>query len=122
MSMLKMAATMVVIGIVAAFTSREPAAAAPTAGAAKSTLTVTIVGSSQVQRNATCEYTAVVSGGTPPYTFSWIGVNGDPWAQTTTASWSSIGNKAIWVDVADALSDSGSDGHGVLVVSTGGSC
>ncbi|HEX6039432.1 hypothetical protein [Longimicrobium sp.] len=123
MSMLKIGATLAVVGFAAAFTSREPAAAAPTppAGAVKSTLSVSISGPSTPARNVNCQYTAVVSGGTPPYTYDWIGsglIDGwnDP---TATYRWSSIGNKAIHVDVMDALGATGSADLGVTVLSTG---
>jgi hypothetical protein len=83
------------------------------------TLTVTIVGASTAPRFTDCTYTAQVSGGTAPYFFSWIGVTGDPNAQTTEANWSTIGNKTLWVDVEDALGATGSAGKGVTVLSSG---
>ena len=123
MSMLKRAATLAVIGGLAAFGAQSAASAAPAEreGAAKKTLTVTIVGSTTAARNANCQYTAYVSGGTPPYNYSWIGVGLiDGWSdQTATYNWSTIGNKAIRVDVEDALSDTGYDDLGVTVLSTG---
>ena len=123
MSMLKKAATLAVIGGLAAFGAQSAASAAPVEqeDAAKSTLTVTIVGSTSPARNTNCQYTAYVSGGTPPYSYSWIGSGLiDGWSdQTATYSWSTIGNKAIHVDVDDAVSNTGSGDLGVTVLSTG---
>ena len=124
MSMLKMAATLVVAGGLAVFGAQSAASAAPAEredAAKKKTLTVTIVGSTTAARNTNCQYTAYVSGGTPPYSYSWIGTGlVDGWSdQTATYNWSTIGNKLIWVDVQDALSDTGSQGLGVTVLSTG---
>lgn len=119
MSMLKMAATLVVIGGIAAFSSQSVAAERD--AVTKKTLTVTIVGSTSAARNTNCQYTAYVSGGTPPYNYSWIGtglIDGYN-SQTATYNWSSLGNKVIWVDVEDALSDTGSQSLGVSVQSTG---
>jgi hypothetical protein len=123
MSMLKKAATLAVIGGLAAFGAHSAASAAPVEreDAAKNTLTVTIVGSTSPARNTACQYTANVSGGTPPYEYSWIGtglIDGFN-DQTATYQWSTIGNKAISVDVSDALSDTGSGNLGVTVLSTG---
>lgn len=122
MSMLKMAATLAVIGgLAAGLHQKASATAGAREDAAKNTLTVTIVGSTTAARNTNCQYTAYVSGGTPPYTYSWIGTGLiDGWSdQTATYKWSSIGNKAIRVDVEDALSDTGYDDLGVTVLSTG---
>lgn len=123
MSMLKIAATLAVIGGMAASGSHRVASAAPTArdGAAKQTLSVTIVGARQAPLNTGCEYTAQVSGGTPPYYFSWYGnglVSGSS-LQTAAYYWSSTGQKAIWVDVEDQLGDTGGAITGVMVLLSG---
>jgi hypothetical protein len=123
MKMLKATATLVLAGGLAVFGTRAAATAAPTQddAVAKKTLTVTIIGSTSPARNTNCQYTASVSGGTPPYSYSWIGVGLiDGWdAQTATYNWSTIGNKALRVDVQDALSDTGYADLGVTVLSTG---
>jgi hypothetical protein len=128
MRMLKMAATLAVIGGIAAFGSHHTASAAadavaaePSVAAKKQTLTVTVVGSSPAARFTNCQYTAYVSGGTPPYHYSWIGtglVDGYN-SQTATYNFQSYGNTIVWVDVEDALSDTGSGSKGVTVLSSG---
>ena len=134
MSKLKMAATLAVIGGLAAAgahrTASAMAADAPQTVSAtaearedgrKNTLTVTVSGPNPAARNVDCQYTANVSGGTPPYYYSWIGTGLiDGWSdQTATYRWSTIGNKALRVDVEDSLGATGYADVGISVSSTG---
>lgn len=83
---------------------REPTAVRAPA-APRHTLTplsVTITGPSQVRVNSLCSWGAGVGGGTPPFEYSWVGLNGSDNTEFGTGSWSSIGNKAISVSVSDA--------------------
>jgi hypothetical protein len=143
MSKLKMAATLAVIGGLAAAgayqTSSAMAADAPRTVSApvptlapvtvertdaeKNTLTVTVSGPNPAARNVDCHYTASVSGGTPPYYYSWIGSGLiDGWNdQTATYRWSTIGNKPFRVDVEDSLGATGYADVGISV-SSSGSC
>ena len=83
---------------------------------------VTISGPTRVKPNQTCTYTAVVNGGTSPFTFDWLGVNGSTNTQVTTASWSTIGNKAISVDVEDGDATGATGQLGVNVSSSNPGC
>lgn len=137
MSRLKMAATLAVIGGLAAVGAHQTVSAAPAADARrtvsasaevredgrKNTLTVTVSGPNPAARNVNCQYTANVSGGTPPYYYSWIGTGLiDGWSdQTATYRWSTIGNKALRVDVEDSLGATGHADVGISV-SNSGSC
>jgi hypothetical protein len=132
MSMLKMAATLAVIGGLAAGVHQTVSATAADAQqtvsatadrevAPRQTLTVTVSGPNPAARNVDCQYTASVSGGTPPYYYSWIGSGLiDGWSdQTATYRWSTIGNKAFRVDVEDSLGATGHADVGIAVSSTG---
>jgi len=57
--------------------------------------TVTISGPSTVRRNATCTWSAGVTGGVPPYAYSWT--PGGAQTSDVTMSWSSSGTLSVWV-------------------------
>ncbi len=141
MSKLKMAATLAVIGGLAAAGAHQTVSAATAADAQqtvsapaaapvtverkdapKGTLTVEISGSTTARWRTNCLYAAYASGGTPPYHYSWIGTGLiDGWSdQTATYNWgSSMGNTVIRVDVEDALGATGYAELGVTVLSSG---
>ncbi|HEX6912025.1 MAG TPA: hypothetical protein VF142_16605 [Longimicrobium sp.] len=133
MSRLKMAATLAVIGGLAAGVHQTVSAATADAqqtvsapaeareDGRKNTLSVTVSGPNPAARNVDCHYTANVSGGTPPYYYSWIGTGLiDGWSDpTATYRWSTIGNKALRVDVEDSLGATGYADVGISVSSTG---
>ncbi|MEM3454483.1 MAG: PKD domain-containing protein [Thermoproteota archaeon] len=69
-----------------------------------SALTVTITGPSTGCVNASVTYTSSVSGGYPPYTYSWSG-GGTPSTGTGnsfTTQWSTTGSKTISLTVTDS--------------------
>lgn len=75
-------------------------------------LSVTINGPSQVESNWFCEWTSTVSGGTPPYSYSWSGVLSGS-GSTVFGNVSSSGQ--LLLSVTDAGSASGSDSHTITV-------
>lgn len=94
---------------------------------AKNTLTVTIGGPTKVLINGECTWAVSVSGGTPPYTYDWLGfdyVYYDLTRQSAVGGWYGPlpGKASIWVDVTDSNNDYGFDGHGVQVSTVGQDC
>jgi hypothetical protein len=75
--------------------------------------TVTISGPSSVRPNANCTWWAVVSGGVPPYAYSWI--PGGAQTSEVTMSWSSSGTLSVWV--TDSL-NTGFGAHKNITVSS----
>lgn len=122
MPKLKMVPTLAAFAAVAAFGTQTAASGTPAAreGAAKHTLTVSINGPTQVKRYSTCDFTVVVSGGTPPYTFNWLGYVDE--GQTLTTSFGSIGNQVLWVDVHDSGTETGYASLGINVASSWPPC
>jgi hypothetical protein len=85
-------------------------------------LTVTIFGSSTVQPNVMCTYHAIVSGGTPPYTYSWwrftMILGNEEWLDMNTGSFSGY----LHVDVHDAAGGSAYPSKYLTVTSTAKPC
>jgi len=101
----KPAAVLAVLALLAAC-GREPTAARSPSQPRHDVLGATISGPSQVQLNHTCTWTAVVTGGTPPYRYFW-----SAWYQqagrnsTFTSPVYEIGNKTLYLTVFDANDD-----------------
>ena len=68
---LGVALAVLVAGSVTDATPQTEARTAPPAAAAKQALQVSIQGPTYVLTHWTCNWTAYVYGGTPPYTFTW---------------------------------------------------
>lgn len=67
-----------------------------------SPLAASISGPNHVRAGKTCTYTAVVSGGTPPYTYQWQGGNLGAYDLAVTYDASFSHNDALDVIVEDA--------------------
>lgn len=68
-------------------------------------LEVTISGPSLPQYNVLCAYVANVTGGTPPYSYAWVdlnGIYGYASGNTYYGAISSPGAKSLYVQVTDA--------------------
>jgi hypothetical protein len=79
-------------------------------------ISVGISGPSTVPQYTTCEWSAYVNGGVPPYTYSW---GPDPGDGDTYAYASTDFNFAVSVYVTDAYGASASAGMGVNVYGSG---
>lgn len=132
---MKMAAVLAVVGGLAAVGSHQMAtAAAPASPEARagqrvegkrSTFTASIYGPSKVRSGNPCTWAVNVSGGTPPYTYSWNGLNVISYDQTHQSAYGSlsgVGNTIIWVDVTDANDEYALAQKGVNVTSSNPDC
>jgi len=70
--------------------------------ATRSTLSVSISGPRTVQIGYTCQWTAVVTGGTPPYEYVWLGLDSYGFAATFSGSLSDSGLHPLDLEVYDA--------------------
>lgn len=69
-------------------------------------LSASISGPSQVQLGYTCTWTAVVSGGTPPYRYFWSAWYGQLGRNSTfTSAVNEIGAKTLYLTVWDAFDE-----------------
>ncbi|MEM3454484.1 MAG: PKD domain-containing protein [Thermoproteota archaeon] len=84
-----------------------------------SSLSVVISGPSFVCKNTDATYTASVSGGTPPYTYSWSGGGNPPTGTNSsfTTRWSNDGTYVISLNVTDSTGKTGSASINVNVSS-----
>ncbi|MBV9109018.1 MAG: hypothetical protein JO306_06405 [Gemmatimonadetes bacterium] len=72
-----------------------------------SPLAVTLTGPIQPQYGISCAYTATATGGTPPYTYSWLssGISGSGSGDTYWGTISTTGPKTLTVTVMDDLGE-----------------
>jgi serine protease len=80
--------------------------------------TVTIVGNTEIQASLSCQWSAIVSGGTAPYSYSWT-VNGAPAGDNSASlSYENDGSSfTITVTVTDQTGAIVPDDHAVAIVS-----
>jgi hypothetical protein len=87
--------------------------------AARSTLSVSISGPSTVQIGYTCQWSAVVSGGTPPYTYLWMGPGNSYGFDQTFWATTNGGSDLLYLEVHDANGDDATIGKSIHSGGTG---
>lgn len=115
----------VVPGTGLALRDEAPAAGALSAtppAAARATLSVSISGGTDIQPNTQCYWWANVSGGTPPYTYSWSGGTALSGTNAVEYSAQSASSFTVSVEVTDAANQRASEGSYVTVSSSAGPC
>lgn len=110
------ALAVLVAGSMADATPPAEVRTAPPTAAAKQVLYVSIAGPTDVQTWWTCNWTAYVSGGTPPYTYQWS-IQGMVETSSSGEYWSGYAAHGGQVGLNVYVTDSnGQNGWGYLVI------